>query len=326
MNRRDAVLALSALGAVPLSTLAQQSGKVWRVGLLSAGLSLSAVDPRNLFQQRMSELGYVEGGNLVMERRYAQNKLERLPELATELVQLKVDIIVAVAIAATTAARRATSTIPIVMLHTGDPIGAGLIASLARPGGNVTGTTSMIPELGAKQVQLIRELVPRIAKLGVLVNPNNAGTAPWLANITDAARRFNLRLVTAEVTSAEDFQKAFTMLRDARLDGLLVMGEPLTFGNRAQVIEFAASSRLPASYDLGQIVRDGGLLSYGAVFSEHYAMGADYVDKILKGAKPADLPVEQPRRFEMVINLKTAKALGLTIPQSVLVRANEVIQ
>ena len=326
MNRRGAVLALAALGAVPLSSLAQQARKIWRVGLLSPGFSLSNLDPRNLFQQRMHELGYVEGKNLVMERRFADNKLERLPGLAIELVRLKVDVIVAAAIAATSAARKATSTIPIVMLHAGDPIGAGLVASLARPGGNVTGTTSMIPELGAKQVQLIRELVPRIAKLGVLVNPTNAGTAQWLANVTDAARSFNIRLVTAKVTRAEDFQQAHTMLRDARSDGLLVLGDPLIFGNRARIMEFAASARLPASYDLGQIVRDGGLLSYGTVFAEHYAMGADYVDKILRGAKPVDLPVEQPRKFEMVINLKTAKALGITIPQSLLVRADEVIQ
>ncbi len=274
----------------------------------------------------MRELGYVEGKTILIEERYADGNAQRLMELARELVESRIDIIVTVAVAATTAARQATGMIPIVMVHAGDPIGAGLIASLARPGGNVTGTTSMIPELGAKQVQLIRELVPRVAKLGILVNPTNAGAAPLLANVADAARSFNIGLVTAEVTRAEDFTNAFTVLRNARLDGLLVMVEPLIFVNRAQVMDFAASARLPASYDLGAIVRGGGLISYGPVLIEHYATAAGYVDRILKGTKPGDLPVQQPTKFELVVNLKTAKALGLSIPQMLLLRADEVIQ
>ena len=274
----------------------------------------------------MRELGYVEGQTILIEERYADGNAQRLTELARELVASRIDIIVAVAVAAAKAARQATSTIPIVMVHAGNPIGAGLIASLARPGGNVTGTTSMIPELGAKQVQLIRELVPRVAKLGILVNPTNAGAAPLLANVTDAARSFNISLVTAEVTRAEDFPKAFTLLRSARPDGLLVMVEPLISNNRAQVIDFAASARLPASYDIGDFARAGGLISYGPVLIEHYAMAASYVDKILKGAKPGDQPVQQPTIFELVVNLKTAKALGLTIPQLLLLRADEVIE
>jgi len=279
-----------------------------------------------LFRRRMRELDYVEGKTILIEERYADGNAQRLMELARELVESRIDIIVTVAVAATTAARQATSTIPIVMVHAGDPIGAGLIASLARPGGNVTGTTSMIPELGAKQVQLFRELVPRVAKLGILVNPTNAGAAPLLANVADAARSFNISLVTAEVTRAEDFTNAFTVLRNARLDGLLVMVEPLIFVNRAQVMDFAASARLPASYDIGAIVRGGGLISYGPVLIEHYAIAAGYVDRILKGTKPGDLPVQQPTKFELVVNLKTAKALGLSIPQMLLLRADEVIQ
>jgi putative ABC transport system substrate-binding protein len=319
---------MGVLIARPWPASGQQQSKIRRVGVLFFGTGVSQANLRRLdvFRRRMRELGYVEGKTILIEERYADGNAQRLTELARELVESRIDIIVAVAVAAAKAARQATSTIPIVMVHAGNPIGAGLIASLARPGGNVTGTTSMIPELAAKQVELFRELVPRVAKLGILVNPTNAGAAPLLANVTDAARSFNISLVTAEVTRPEDFPKAFTLLRSARPDGLLVMVEPLIFVNRAQVIDFAASARLPASYDVGDFARAGGLISYGPVLIEHYAMAAGYVDKILKGAKPGDLPVQQPTKFELVVNLKTAKALGLTVPQLLLLRADEVIE
>ena len=280
-----------------------------------------------LFRNRMAELGYVEGTTILIEERYADGDPQRLTQLAHEIVEGKADVIVTIAAAATAAAREATGTIPIVMAHAGSPVGSGLVASLARPGGNVTGTTSMAPELGLKQVELLRQLIPGLARLGVLVNPTNAGTAPLLATVGEEARRFNISVVVAEVTRAEDFDKAFGLLRDAHLDALFVMVEPLIGLHIAQVLDFAAANRLPASYDVGGgFVRRGGLISYGPVLATHYALAAEYVDKILKGANPGNLPVQQPTKFALAINLKTAKALGLTVPQSLLVRADEVIQ
>ena len=314
----------------PETVSAQPQTKIPRVAMLFFGvraLPAATLDGVALLRARLIELGYVEGKTILIEERYADGDAQRLTKLAREIVESKPDVIVTVAVAATAAARQATSTIPIVMLHAGNPVGSGLVASLANPGGNVTGTTSMVPELGAKQVELLRQLIPGLARLGVLVNPTNAGTAPYLANVTETARRLNVNLTVAEVTRAEDFEKAFGVLRDARPDGLLVMIEPLIVVNRARVLDFAASNRLPASYDVGgDIVRQGGLISYGPVLRTHYAIAADYVDQILKGAKPGDLPVHQPTQFALVINLKTAKALGLTIPQSLLLRADEVIE
>jgi putative ABC transport system substrate-binding protein len=279
---------------------------------------------RSAFRERLSALGYVEGKNILIEELSAEDHAERLSELARELAASKVDVIVAPAVTAASAARRATNTIPIVMVHAGDPVGAGLIASLARPGGNVTGTTNL--SFAGKQVELMRQLVPRSIKLAILLNPSNAGARRYVADAMEAGRRFNLGIVVAEVARAEDFPNAFAMIRDMRPDGLLIMGDPFIGGHRAEVIAFAASARLPAVYDISNMARDGGLVSYGPLFVEHYVMAAGYVDRILKGAKPADLPVEQPTRFELLINLKTAKSLGLTIPQSLIVRAEEVIQ
>jgi len=239
-------------------------------------------------------------------------------------VASKVDVIVTPSVATSTAARRATSTIPIVMVHAGDPVGAGLIASLARPGGNVTGTTNL--SLGGKQVELIRELVPRAVKLAMLVNPSNAGTRTYVADATETCRNLNCGITVAEVTRDEDFPSAFATIRNMRPDALLVMDEALIGKHRAEVITFAATARLPACYGQASLVRDGGLVCYGPLLLEHYVMAAGYVDRILKGANPADLPVEQPTRFELVVNLKTATALGLTTPQSVMVRADEVIR
>ena len=305
-----------------------------RVAMLVFGsrLSGSATATGNspvakLFRDRLTELGYVEGKTILLEESYADGDPKRLTQLANEIVESKPDVIVAIPAAATAAARQATSTIPIVMVHAGDPIGPGWAATLAHPGGNVTGTTSMVPDLGVKQVELLRQLVPGLARLGVLANPTNAGVPPSLANVNDAARRFNISVVVAEVTRAEDFDKALGLLREARPDALLVMIEPMIFLNRKRVLDFAAANRLPASYDVGrEVVRQGGLISYGPVLATHYALAADYVDKILKGAKPGDLPIQQPIQFALVINLKTAREIGVTIPQSFLLRADEVIQ
>jgi len=280
-----------------------------------------------LFRMRLTELGYVEGKSIVVEERYADGDTQRLTQLAREIVESKPEVIVTAAFTATAAVRHATSTIPIVMLHAGDPVGSGLVQSLSHPGGNLTGTTSMVPDSGAKQVELLRQLIPGLAKMGVLLNPTNAGHSSALANITDTARAHNIRLVAVEVTRAADFDKAFAILRDAHPDALFVMMEPLIGANRASILQFAASQRLPASYDVGsEIVRQGGLISYGPLLRSHYLQGADYVDKVLKGADPGSLPVQQPTEFALTINLQTASSLGLTIPQALLLRADEVIQ
>jgi putative ABC transport system substrate-binding protein len=327
ISRRSVLLAGGiGLLVAPRLSRGQPKSKVPRIGILW----FSSIDtPSNarhgtVFRQRLVALGYVEGKNIVIEDRSAEGVTERLGALARELVASKVDVIVTPGVTASRAARQATSTIPIVMLHAGDPVGAGLIASLARPGGNVTGTTNL--SYAGKQVELVRELVPRAAKLVILLNPANANVHKFVTDAMEAGRKFNLSISVAEVARAEDFPNALAMIRDTRPDALLVMGDPFIGEHRAEVFAFAAGARLPTSYDLPNMAREGGLVAYGPLLAEHYVMGAGYVDRILKGAKPADLPVEQPTRFELVINLKTAKALGLTIPQSVIVRADEVIQ
>jgi putative ABC transport system substrate-binding protein len=327
ITRRIAVVAGGlALLAAPLLMHGQPRSGAARIGFLWFS---SMDDPASLryraaFRQRLRELGYVEGTNIVIDERSADSHPERLDDLARQLVASKVDVMVFAAVAATSAARQATRTIPIVMVNAGDPVGAGLIASLARPGGNVTGSTNL--SFGAKQVELMHQLVPRAAKFAILLNPSNAGALRYIADATEAARSVNLSVAVVDVARTEDFANAFARIREMRPDGLLVMTEPLIGGQRAQVIGFAKATRLPTSYDNANMVREGGLVSYGPVYVEHYALAASYVDKILKGGNPAELPVEQPARFELIINLKTAKALGLTMPPSLLQRADEVIQ
>ena len=280
-----------------------------------------------LFHGRLTELGYAEGKSILVEERYADGDPRQLKELAREIVGSKPDVIVTSAFAATDSVRQATSTIPIVMLHAGDPIGSGLVASLSHPGGNITGTTSIVPDLGGKQVELLRQLLPGLRRLGVLLNPDNAGHASALTNVIDTARLHDIDVIVAKVAQIEDFTKAFEVLRDAHTDALFVMMEPLMGANRARIIEFAAANRLPASYDVGsEIVRQGGLISYGPLLRTHYSQGAEYVDKILKGADPAGLPVQQPTQFLLAINLRTASSLGVAIPESLLLRADEIIR
>jgi putative ABC transport system substrate-binding protein len=286
----------SAEAADAREAAAQSKAKVPRVVMLffgSAELPGGTVADSALFRARLTELGYVEGKSVVVQERYAAGDPQKLATLAREIVESKPDVIVTSAFAATTAVRQATSTIPIVMMHAGNPVGSGLVASLSHPGGNVTGTTSMISALGAKQVDLLRELIPGLARLGVLVNPTNAGHSSALANVIETARRHGIGLVTAEVTRRDDFDKAFGVLRDARPGALLGMMEPLIGEKRASIIEFAATNRLPTSYDVGaELVRQGGLISYGPLLRAHYALGVEYVDKILKGADPGSLPVQ----------------------------------
>jgi putative ABC transport system substrate-binding protein len=245
-------------------------------------------------------------------------------EIAREVAASKPDVIVTSAVASTVAAQQATSTIPIVMMHAGNPVAAGLIETLARPGGNVTGTMNLT--YGGKHVDLMRELLPRVTTLAVLVNPTNANAPLIVTGATEAASKSGIRVVVTEVTRVEDFPSAYAAIRTTQPDGLIVAMEPLLATHNDELIAFAAATRLPAIYDAGEMARRGGLMAYATMFSEHYRMAADYVDKILKGARPADLPVQQPQRFELVINLKTAKALGLTIPKDLLLRADEVIQ
>jgi len=319
------VVGLGLLVAHPQSH-GQAKAKIPRIGVLwfnSMDTPWNTQD-RLVFRQRLAALGYVEGKNIVIDERSAEGHSERLGELARALVASKVDVIVAPAVTASRAARQATSTIPIVMLHAGDPVGAGLIANLARPDGNVTGTTNL--SYAGKHVELVRELVPRAGKLVILLNPANALARTYVTDAMDAGRKLNLSISVAEVARYADFQNAFAMIRDMRPDGLLVMADPLIGDQIAQLIGFVASARLPAIYDQPAYARAGGMVAYGPLLVEHYVMAAGYVGKILKGAKPADLPVEQPTNIELVINLKTAKALGLTIPHSILLRANEVIQ
>ena len=281
---------------------------------------------RAAFLDRLGELGYIDGKNMQIHARYAGGVLDRLQGLARELVALKVNVIVAVAVAASLAAREATAEIPIVMVSAGNPVGAGLIKSLARPGGNVTGTTSMLPDLGGKQIEMLHQVLPSVRRIAFLSNPTNAGAAPTLRSAADAAQRLGLELVAVDVIAPQDFEPAFARVEQSRAEALLVMGEPLINTNRQAVIAFAARRRLPALYALADLVRDGGLMSYGTNIDVHYPRAADYVDKILKGASPSELPVEQPVGFEMLLNLKTARALNLELPPSLLARADEVIE
>ena len=339
MDRRSFIVALAALfgcgqkeepkkaldAAGPAQSAAAPPTRIPRVAVLYFGSQSPIVQRRaRVFRERLSELGYVEGKTILIDERYADGDARQLAQIARELATSKVDVIVAQAVAATLAARQATSTIPIVMVHAGDPIHAGLIDSLAHPGGNVTGTMNL-PH-GGKHVDLLRELVPSVSKLAILVNPTNAGAAAVVTTATEAAGKAGIGVIVAEVVRAEDLPTAFVAIRGAHADGLIVGAEPLIGTHRDQIIDFASTARLPAIYDEGDFVRAGGLIAYATKFTEHYAIAAEYVDKILKGAKPGDLPVQQPARFELVINLKTAKALGLAIPRDLLLRADEVVQ
>ncbi len=284
------VLGLVALIAGGSGASGQHPIKMARLGALWFASSSDAFPRRNfgLFRQRLRELGYVEGKTIVIDERFAEGSPQRLKELARELVDAKMDVIVTPAVAATLAVRQATNTIPIVMLHAGNPIGAGLIASLARPGGNVTGTANL--PLGGKHVELMREIAPRMTRLAILVNPTNAGARPFVASITEAARGSNIGVTIVEVSRPEDFGSAYASIRVARADWLYVVDEPMISARRAEWVEFAASVRLPLSSDVAETARVGGLISYAPVLTDHYVLAAVYVDKILRGANPRRSP------------------------------------
>ncbi len=311
------------LFALGVSTEAQQANKIPRIGYMRF-IEVPVYDAA--FRKGLSEQGYVEGQNIHVEYRFAGGSMERLTEIAAELVGLKVDLIVAGSTQSIDAARRATQTIPIVFPVTFDPVESGFVASLARPGGNLTGLSTVNPDAAAKRVELIKEVMPRIARLAVLRNPTNSGSRFPLKETEAGAKRLHIRLQILEARNANDLESAIQAASKEHADALIVLADALFFAQRRRLGELGIQSRLPAMFDDAQSVEAGGLMSYAANLSDMYRRAATYVDKILKGAKPADLPIEQPKKFELVINLKAAKEIGLTIPPNVLTRADRVIK
>jgi putative ABC transport system substrate-binding protein len=306
---------------------AQQPTKVPRIGHLH-GAPLSATPTRNeAFRQGLRELGYVEEKNIVIEWRSAEGKLDRLPALAAELVRLKVDVIVTTGPSPTRAAKEATSTIPIVMTQDGDPVATGFVASLARPGGNITGLSTFAPELSGKRLELLKEIIPKLSRVAVFGTSTYPGNAQSLKEVELAAKAFKVQLQYLDVLSPKDIEPAFRAASKGRAEAVLFMvAGGIAAAHRTEIVELAVKSRLPVIYDTGDYVEAGGLMTYGVNFNDLNRRAATYVDKILKGRTPTDLPVEQPMRFEFVINLQAAKKIGLTIPPNVLVRADKVIR
>jgi putative ABC transport system substrate-binding protein len=326
MNRRTfrCGLTLGTL-ALPLAAQAQQAGKVPRIGFLHYG-SPGPSPEVEAFRQGLRELGYVEGQNVAIEYRFASGQVERLPELAAELVRLKLDVIVTPTTPASLAAKQATSTIPIVFAGVADAVGAGLIASFARPGGNITGLASISAELGGKRLELLKQVAPKASRVAVLYNPADRSNVLALKELQKSAPALGLRLQPLEVRGPGEFEGAFVAMTRERAHALFGAAGVLTFEHRKAIVDLAAKNQIPAMWGHRQFVDAGGLMSYAVNWYDQLRRTATFVDKILKGAKPADLPVEQPTKFELVINLKAAKALGLTISPSLLQRADEVIQ
>ena len=329
MNRRDTAHALLGgllAASVPSLARAQQKGRVYRIGYLSAPSRKSVENAVGAFLKALRDLGLVEGQNLIIEYRWADGKVERLPALAAELVRQNVELIVAPAASAALAARDASRTIPIVMIFPNDPIASGLVNSLRSPGGNVTGTTfTPGPEIYGKQVQLLRECVPGASRMAFLLNPADPWAPQQMREVEAGARALGTALQRAEARGPEEFESAFGVLARGRADALIVANNPTFLVHASKVAELAVKGRLPTMFSYRENVEAGGLMAYAINMSDFIGHSAVYVDKILKGARPADLPVEQPTKFELVINLKTAKALALTIPPPVLARADAVI-
>jgi putative tryptophan/tyrosine transport system substrate-binding protein len=316
------ILALSLVLA-PLAAKGQPPTRVYRIGFLAA---THAPHLSEAFRQGLRDLGWIEGQNITIEYRDAGGRLERLPDLAAQLVSLNVDLIVAQAGPETAAAKQATTTIPIVFLVHGDPVGGGHVASLAKPGGNVTGTGGFFPELAAKRLELLKQTVRGLSRVAVLWNAANPiKHLDWKATLA-AGQALALTIQSRELRSEDDFPAIFNAVRRERPEALLVIEDPVMFHRRSLIVEFAARERMPAIYALREFAEMGGLMTYGVDLTDLFRRGAAQADKILRGAKPADLPVQQPTKFEFVINAKTAKALGLTIPQSLLLRADQVIE
>ena len=327
-TRREFLIAGGAglcVFAAPLA--AQQPGKIARIGRL-APASVSA-DTLGIFeglQRALNSLGWIEGRNVVMEDRFAEGRSDRLPELAAELVCLKVDVIVTGSTVGALAAKNATATIPIVMVMGGDPVASGLAASLARPGGNVTGITTLGQELSVKRLEVLKETVPGLVRVPVLSNPTFPDAVASVKSLEGAARALGVQLRVVDVRDPAEFEKAFGAISGERAKALMVLPDVMFMVNRRRIVELAAKSRLPAMYGMVEFVDAGGLMFYGASLPDMYVRVAGYVDRILRGAKPSELPIERPTKFELVINMKTAKALGITIPQTILLRADRVIE
>jgi putative tryptophan/tyrosine transport system substrate-binding protein len=330
MNNRRKLLVTLGAGALTFATppgsFGQQQGKVWRVGYLSPTTVSVNSQYTAAFLKGMRELGYVEGKNLIIEWRSAEGELERLPGLATELAELKVDVIVAVASPAIGAAQKATTTIPIVMAITGDPVGSGFVKSLARPGGNITGLSNMGGDTGPKLFELLLSVVPKLSRVVVLVTPTSTTYRAISESVQTAAQKAGVKTLMAEASTPQEIEYAFSMMVQEKADAVIVGSSSFLTQQRRQIAELALKYRIPSMFAIRLNVEAGGLISYGQNIADDFRRSATYVDKILKGAKPGDLPVEQPVSFELVVNLKTAKALGLTIPQTILLRADEVIE
>jgi putative tryptophan/tyrosine transport system substrate-binding protein len=324
MDRRTFIGSVASALLAPLAANAQQQGKVYRIGILEAIPAAQNAANLDALRKGLRELGYVEGRNLVIEYRSADGRAERFPDLASELVRLKVDLIVTRGTPAARAAKNATATIPVVMATMGDP--RAIVASFARPGGNITGVTTFSTELTAKRIELLKELIPNLSRVALLHNMGNPAAPPEWEETTTAARALGLQAELLDVRSQGDLGRAFERAVRKRVDALLIGADGLTQLHQQVIVDLVARNRLPASYPAREFVEAGGLISYAVNYPDLYFRFATFVDKIFKGGKPGDLPVEQPTKFELVINLKTARALGLTIPQSVLLRADEVIQ
>ena len=305
---------------------AQQPTKIPRIGFLSVTL-LSTISPRiEAFRQGLRELGYVEGKTIVIEWRSAEGKLDRVPALSAELVRLKVDVIVTGGATDTRAAKDATNTIPIVMAQDSDPVGSGFVASLARPGGNITGVSTLAPEVSGKRLELLKEVIPKLSRVAVLGISTRPGNAQSLKEVELAAGAFKVQVQYLDVLDVKDIETAFRAATKGRAEAVLVLQSPFFNSQRTQIADLAIKNRLPAIYPWPEFVEDGGLMTYSVSFADLFRRAATYVDKILKGAKPAELPVEQPKKFDFIINLKAAKQIGLTIPPNVLARADRVIR
>jgi len=327
VNRRALITGVLGFLAIPLAAKAQPAGKVYRIGFLGGTSRTANADMTNAFSQGLRELGYVEGQNVAIEYRYAEGKYERFPDFMNELVRLKVDVIVVVPTAAALAAKNATGTIPIVTVAVFDPIESGLVASLARPGTNVTGLTLIAgAEIVGKYLELLKESLPKVSRVAVLWNPANAAHPSLVREAESSARTLGLQLQLAGVRGPDEVDNALAAMARERVGALMVLPDSMFVAERTRLAELATKHRLPAMYGLRLHAEAGGLMAYSANLPDSARRAAAFVDRILKGAKPADLPVERPTKFELVINLKTAKALGLTIPPAVLARADEVIE
>ena len=326
-NRRKLIVALGASAlAAPFRIRAQQVKKSVVVGILGVQDQPSAEPLLSAFKQGLQELGYVEGKNLTLQLRFADGKLERVPGLATELINLKVDIIVSFGTVTTIALQKATSTIPIVMANTFDPVGNGLVKTLARPGGNITGLSSLGGDIGGKHLEMLLSVAPKLSRVAVLLNPGNQSNPLVLKSIQSAALKTSANILPLEARTAPEIENAFSAMTQGKAGAVIVARDGVFTRQARQIAELALKNRLPSISEQAEYAEAGGLMSYGANSREQFRRAATYVDKIFKGAKPADLPVEQPAKFELVINRKTAKALGLTIPQPLLISADKVIE